>query len=112
MDRSFRVEAGSALGNGERPGNPRRSPGVLDDFDVIWSASKQRAGECGPLSSYNGNSSIANARKLALMAPGTVDREANRLTRLIDLKPFRLLRPVPSVSSPASCWESRISGSL
>jgi len=55
--------------DGERPGDPRRSPGALEDFDVIWSGAKQRADECPGLSSYNGAAPIANARKLASMAP-------------------------------------------
>jgi hypothetical protein len=36
---------------------------VLEDFDVVWSGTQQRKGECKPLSSYTGRSPLANAKR-------------------------------------------------
>jgi hypothetical protein len=45
----------------------RRLPDALE-YEVVFSAALYRAGKCEGLSSYEGNSSIANMRQLARIA--------------------------------------------
>jgi hypothetical protein len=51
----------------ERPYSCRLLDAI--DYEGVFSAALYKAGECPGLSSYEGDSSIANMRQLALVAP-------------------------------------------